>query len=414
MKGNAVKRVLSIKLALIISLALAGCSPGPSDSDKLEKMKSIIKETLIDGESAQFSDLKYYKSTNFGCGFVNAKNKMGGYVGKKKFIVSLEQNASEIDPDREIPEPPSAPGYASIESTMRYATQSAQWASNVDAIRNKYQAFDTLVEQKCTDTPPKQEDKNAAEKKEQAKNKVQFVPYEEKDGFIAQYSEAYPLYAANLSKALAPDLIKILKPKGPTETSAEFLKRSNYLALGSQEVDLNRDYGLVMLDGHGDDSFKGVVVQYDADKEIVSLTTDDLCDDPARSVYDSKAKGKGKEYGITCKLNKFTKITVSNKQSDFAKYFQREYVASYVHIKDKFKLPKGKLLELPTASYSKDRFHVGLMMVGRINKDLTIANFEEHARDYGADTAPSLPFTLSKIVYFNTKNGEILASRGIK
>lgn len=394
---------------------MVGCNVGPSDSDKLEKMKSIIKESLIDGESAQFSDLKYYKSTNFGCGFVNAKNKMGGYVGKKKFIVSLEKNSAAIDPNRETPEPPSAPTYATIESTMRYATQSAEWSSKVDAIRSEYMAFDALVAEKCTDTPPKKEEKTEASKKEQAENKVQFVPYEEKDGFIAQYSETYPFYAANLSKALAPDLIKILQPKGPTETSAELAKRSNYLALEPKAVDLSKEYGLVMLDGIGDDSMKGVSVQYNADAEKLSIrTSDSVCDDPARSVYSNKAKFKGKEYGITCTFNKFTKIIVSNKQADFAKYFEREYLDDRIHLKDSFKLPKGKLLELPTASYSKDRFHVGLMIVGRINKNLTISNFEDHTFAFGADGTPSLPFTISKVVYFNSKNGEILASRPIK
>ena len=67
------------------------------DSQQIEKVKSIVKNMLIDGESAQFTDLKYYKATNFACGFVNAKNKMGGYVGNtsstlpaRKWMISLE------------------------------------------------------------------------------------------------------------------------------------------------------------------------------------------------------------------------------------------------------------------------------------------------------------------------------------
>jgi hypothetical protein len=71
-------------------------------------------------------------------------------------------------------------------------------------------------------------------------------------------------------------------------------------------------------------------------------------------------------------------------------------------------------MELPTASYSKEKFHVGFMIVGRINKNLSIYNFQDQTRDYSADSTPYLPFVVTKIVYFNSKNGEILASRTIK
>lgn len=88
------KKILPIILTLMISLAMVGCNLWTSDS----KMKSIIKEKLIDGESAQFSDLKYNKAGSYVCGYVNSKNRMGGYAGKKKFVVSLESNNGYIEP----------------------------------------------------------------------------------------------------------------------------------------------------------------------------------------------------------------------------------------------------------------------------------------------------------------------------
>jgi hypothetical protein len=110
------KNTIKFIVLFLFTVVLTACNVVSGDSTEVSKMKLIVKDTLFDGESAQFSDLKYYKSTNFGCGFVNAKNKLGGYVGKKKFIVSLEQNAADIDPDRETPEAPSAPSYVSAEA----------------------------------------------------------------------------------------------------------------------------------------------------------------------------------------------------------------------------------------------------------------------------------------------------------
>ena len=81
---------------LPLVFALTSCNLDPSDSEELRKMKSMVKEMLIDGESAQFSELRYYKSTNYGCGKVNAKNKFGAYVGEKKFIVIWCMNAENI------------------------------------------------------------------------------------------------------------------------------------------------------------------------------------------------------------------------------------------------------------------------------------------------------------------------------
>ncbi|MER0217126.1 MAG: hypothetical protein DU481_13280 [Nitrosomonas sp.] len=146
---------------LPLVFALTSCNLGSSDSEELEKMKLIVKEMLIDRESAQFSELKYYKSTNYGCGNVNAKNKFGAYVGKKKFIVSLDQNLAVIDSDREMPEAPSRPYTASdatnssILTTMNYVMESAKWAEAFERKRNLQMTFNEIIAEKCTDTPPK-------------------------------------------------------------------------------------------------------------------------------------------------------------------------------------------------------------------------------------------------------------------
>jgi hypothetical protein len=298
---------------------------------------------------------------------------------------------------------------------MNYALESQKWMNKVEDIRNRYQAFDALVLDKCTDTPPPEKDKTRSANKNATDSKTLFVPYGEKDGGIIQYSDKYPTYAANISQLLGPELRNILRKKGATETTTEFTKRSNYSALEGKSIDLNAEYGLVILDGYSmEDAKKGIKGKYNADKETISVSTDErFCDDPAKATYSDITAGK--EYGLTCNFNNSTKIVFSSKQTNWMKYFKRrEFIRENIYIEDSFKLSKDKLLELPTASYSKEIFHVGLMFVGQINKNLSITNFQDQTGDYPEDATPSIPFTVTRIVYFNSKNGEILSSRLIK
>ena len=55
-----------------------------------EQAKGIVKDGLSDPYSAQFEDVRVVGDAPhlMVCGFVNAKNKLGGYVGRKPFIVS--------------------------------------------------------------------------------------------------------------------------------------------------------------------------------------------------------------------------------------------------------------------------------------------------------------------------------------
>jgi hypothetical protein len=72
---------------------LAGVAPGSPyklSSEQIAKIKSVISEGLKDPESAKFPDP--FVATKEGnnitvCGYVNAKNSYGGYVGKKPFYV---------------------------------------------------------------------------------------------------------------------------------------------------------------------------------------------------------------------------------------------------------------------------------------------------------------------------------------
>lgn len=55
--------------------------------EPVNKVERAVKDTLNDPASAVFKQVAFFKKTGAGCGYVNAKNKMGGYVGFASFIL---------------------------------------------------------------------------------------------------------------------------------------------------------------------------------------------------------------------------------------------------------------------------------------------------------------------------------------
>ena len=69
-------------------LALAvGLWALPSPVSRVEK---VVREHLHDPDSAQFSKVTHSSLTGTGCGYVNAKNRFGGYAGKTHFMLHAE------------------------------------------------------------------------------------------------------------------------------------------------------------------------------------------------------------------------------------------------------------------------------------------------------------------------------------
>lgn len=76
---------------LLISIAISGC--GLADSRLEARARSMVVEKLSDPNSALFSKVvvvpdRFVKGTKNVCGYINAKNALGGYTGKKRFYVS--------------------------------------------------------------------------------------------------------------------------------------------------------------------------------------------------------------------------------------------------------------------------------------------------------------------------------------
>ena len=55
-----------------------------------------LLSNLNDPESAQIRDIKISKVTGWICGQINSKNKMGGYVGFKAFMVRPPNEMSVV------------------------------------------------------------------------------------------------------------------------------------------------------------------------------------------------------------------------------------------------------------------------------------------------------------------------------
>lgn len=89
MKMTKTRDVKLVFLAILAAIALAGCS-----SEGVAK--DAVKRLLNDPESARFSELNPGKQKGDVCGFVNAKNKMGGYVGDTPFFFEKTTGATGL------------------------------------------------------------------------------------------------------------------------------------------------------------------------------------------------------------------------------------------------------------------------------------------------------------------------------
>jgi hypothetical protein len=80
----------------------ASDSPHAITSDTKAAVIAAIKSKLKDPDSAEFRDIKRRGALDY-CGWVNAKNSLGGYVGYSVFFANakwtLILNADESEPD---------------------------------------------------------------------------------------------------------------------------------------------------------------------------------------------------------------------------------------------------------------------------------------------------------------------------
>lgn len=58
----------------------------------------LVRKSLNDPESARFEEVTFNTNTKFGCGRVNSKNRMGGYVGFTRFVLYQPDGFVQFEP----------------------------------------------------------------------------------------------------------------------------------------------------------------------------------------------------------------------------------------------------------------------------------------------------------------------------
>jgi hypothetical protein len=85
-------------MAALFTLCLLGCG-----EQKIGKAQELIKATLTDPGSAQFTEVAVSKgNTGVVCGLVNSKNKFGGYAGPKRFYADVTTKQTQVDPEQAL------------------------------------------------------------------------------------------------------------------------------------------------------------------------------------------------------------------------------------------------------------------------------------------------------------------------
>lgn len=115
----------AISPVVMLALSVVGCS-----DSAVERAKSSLAGEMFDPSSVQFRDLEAFNqgSSVFVCGKVNAKNRMGGYVGFRGFVYDDRSGETTFEPVIPIvpPDPGSNEALANSVEQARYFTAKAQ------------------------------------------------------------------------------------------------------------------------------------------------------------------------------------------------------------------------------------------------------------------------------------------------
>jgi hypothetical protein len=128
--------------------------PG-TDANKIGQAKEIAARDLIDPSSAQFRDLKV--NGDMVCGEINGKNRMGAYVGFKRFFARVNSKTSMIDPEFDLADKLSADSLCSSMRSNIYSYSSSasacQRASEKALEQIAQEVFDSSWATDCEGKP---------------------------------------------------------------------------------------------------------------------------------------------------------------------------------------------------------------------------------------------------------------------
>jgi len=98
--------------------------PG-TEAYEVEKAKRAVANSLIDPSAAQFRNVQW--RSGWVCGELNGKNRMGAFVGFRRFVVRTDTDQTKIDPEfsfaslleaQELCRSLTGNSYASVSSTV--------------------------------------------------------------------------------------------------------------------------------------------------------------------------------------------------------------------------------------------------------------------------------------------------------
>jgi hypothetical protein len=84
------KTIGIIAIGVGLAMASAGATWFAVAWLPVHQVESKVRIALKDPDSAKFMNVTYNPKTSAGCGFVNAKNSMGGYIGMTHFVATSE------------------------------------------------------------------------------------------------------------------------------------------------------------------------------------------------------------------------------------------------------------------------------------------------------------------------------------
>lgn len=111
-------RISAIAAALTVGAAVFLLA---TDFIDVQRARRVIEPTLLDPASAQFRGVNLYDG-RFLCGEVNAKNRVGGYVGFRKFLVTFDPD--QVEMEEEVSEIPALSVQGETERLLQHAENS--------------------------------------------------------------------------------------------------------------------------------------------------------------------------------------------------------------------------------------------------------------------------------------------------
>lgn len=378
---------------LALGLAVAGCSEG---SKQIEQAKGLVKNGLTDSGSAEFSDVSYYKSSNYVCGYVNAKNKLGGYVGKKEFLVSIKDGSVYFEPNRDAIKAPQVSISTSVQSSINNMNESMAWSAAVQSQSQSIKFFDDLKKRNCKNEEAGSLNANVSGKSDVFKytNEITKIP----KGFEGD----------NLSD-IAKKVGELTKPKGELETTAEYTDRISVIKLNLNDAIRDNNYAFKFNTEPFDSK---VVKSYDADTQklkiqLEGVLTDGLCKDRLNKLKN--------DHPVQCYLGRGTTISITNKNPIFKQFMtKREIYDGQWFFVDYIDIPRERISTMKDPKVNYGSYTVSALIVGSVVDNMKNTSEKLGFGDYYAMSGESIPFDLKYIVYYDTNTGDVLASRDLQ